>query len=123
MNIQPVTSLIIRASLPEMTRVLLGACDCLLCPGSPTPGCTLVKKHPAGHRLGIQHLAFIFLSLSARHVHGQSSTWCGMAHPSRAASRPPKVRRNLRAGHERISHAHVITGYGQNRQNKLASCP
>ena len=26
MDVQPVTSLIIRASLPEMTRVLLGAC-------------------------------------------------------------------------------------------------
>ena len=68
MDVQPITNLIIQASLPMMTRGPAWCPCCLLHPGSPTPGHTLVKKHTSGCRFGIWHLAFIFLSLSARAI-------------------------------------------------------
>ena len=113
MDVQPVTSLVIRASLPKMTRVLLGA-------------------HVAFYIQGVQRLDTPWsksIQLDAVSAYGtlpssccpympapflsQSSTQHGVAHPSRAASRPPKIRYILRAGHEWIGLARVITGHGR----------
>ena len=113
MDVQPVTSLVIRASLPEMTRVLLGArvafyvqgVQCLDAPWSKSVQLDAVSAYGTLPSSSCPYLPAPFL--------GRSSTRRGVAHPSRAASRPPKIRRNLRAGHERIGLARVITGHGR----------
>ena len=113
MNVQPVTSLIIRASLPEMTRVLLGArvafyvqgVQCLDAPWSKSIQLDAVLVYGTLPSSSCPYLPAPFL--------GWLSTWRGVAHPSRAASCLPKIRRNLRAGYERIGLARVITGHGR----------
>ena len=113
MDVQPITILIIRASLPEMTGVLLGAHVAFYVQG--------VQRLDAHWSKSIQLdavLAYSTLPSSCRPYMpapflGRSSTRCGMAHPSRAASRPPKIRRILRAGHERVGLARVIAGHGR----------
>ena len=81
------------ASSPEMTRGPAWCPCCLLHPGSPTPGCTLVKKHPTRCHYGSRAPCLHLLSLSA-HTMFMARSWpmAGVAHPSRAASRPPNGR-------------------------------
>ena len=52
---------------PKMIRHPAWCPCCFLRPGSPTPGCTLVKKHPARCPYGVEHLEHVHLpSSSAR---------------------------------------------------------
>ena len=120
-NVQPVTSLIIRASLPEMTRVLLGACVAFYVQG--------VQRLDAPWLKNVQPDAISVYgtlpSSSCPYLPTPFSRWSftqhSVAHPSRAASHLPKVRRNLKAGDEWIGLAHVITGYS--RAEKASQLP
>ena len=111
-NVQPVTSLVIRAALPEMTRVLLGArvafyvqgVQRLDAPWSKSIQLDAVSVYGTLPSSSCPYLPALFL--------GRLSTWHGVAHLSRATSCPPNVRHNLGAGYERIGLARVITGHG-----------
>ena len=112
MDIQPVSSLVIRASLPKMTRVLLGAHVAFYVQGVQRLDAPWSKSIQLDAVLAYGTLPSSCCPYMPTPFLGWSSTRHGVAHPSMAASRPPKIRLILRAGHERIGLAHVITGHG-----------
>ena len=68
MDVQPVTILVIRASLPEMTGVLLGARVAFFAQGVQRLDAPWSKSVQLGRRFGVRHLAFILSSQSARTI-------------------------------------------------------
>ena len=112
-DIQPVTSLVIRASLPEMTRVLLGAHVAFYVQGVQRLDTPWSKSVQLDATLAYSTLPSSSCPYLPAPFLGWSSTRHSMAHPSRAASCPPKALHILWAGHERIGLAHVITGHGR----------
>ena len=90
--IQPITSLIIQASLPEMTRVLLGALIAFHIQGVQYLDAPWLKSVPSWMLFWCTAPRLhLLIPVCPHHVHGRSSTQRGMAHPSRAASCLPKV--------------------------------
>ena len=86
-DIQPITSLIILVSMLEMIRGPAWCPYCLLRPGSPKPGCTLVKKRPARCHHSKGHLTFISHPyLTAPYSQPVIQWWCG---PSKQGSFTP----------------------------------
>ena len=74
MDVQPVSSLIIRAFSPKMSRGPAWCPYCLLHLRSPTPGCTLVKKCPAGCLLQCKAPCLHLLSPTACSIYYGTTT-------------------------------------------------
>ena len=96
-----------------MTRVLLGAHVAFYIQGVQRLDAPWSKSIQLDASFGVWHLAFIFLSLSARTI-SRPVIHLAWHSPSKQGSfMPAKVRHNLRAGYEQIGLACVITGHGR----------